>query len=405
MIRLVPALRVLDGSAIGAPRAVPASRYPKGPVPYREADHFELWPEDPRKSPTTRRAAVLCGGGDAPGMNAAVYGFALALSEAGWEPWCALHGWSGLTDPEGIFLPLTKEFAGEFYTKGGAMPGTGKRNFGPLNDIPGVDNPRENALRHLQQFEGGLFVIGGGGSGWTCEHLLNLGVRVVFTPGTIDGDILHMESIGFASASAEGAQDVRKIATSGSSCARVMVTEVMGARRGALPLQVGIAGQADYVIIPEVETDVERNLLPRIRDAQSRGRGFTIVVGEGTNFTFGDGKRFLTEAMSKIEPAQRQTGPTLARILSEDYGIYVEYVAPRYLLRGGTPLATDVARGLAAGLEAGRLIVRGKSGVVIPPDTVPRRPYRLKGFFTSVSTGEAFTRFLVKHWTSIYGDL
>ena len=224
----------------------------------RSVEGTTLVPVQPA-GPSKKKGLVLCGGGDAPGMNAAIAGFALGLLRVGWQPWGVMHGWSGLTHKDGLFYPLTKELVDRFRGRSGAFLGTGDREAGPLDVIKGIQDPMANAIQHLEHFEG-VFVIGGNGSGFVCEKLLEKGVRVLFTPGTIDGD-MPMNCIGFASAAEEGAGSVRKIASTGDSCSAVMVVEVMGVKNGALPLQVGIAGNADYIIIPEVVVDVEKDIL------------------------------------------------------------------------------------------------------------------------------------------------
>ncbi len=352
-----------------------------------------------------RSALILHGGGDAPGMNATLLGFARGLEQAGWKAYGVKNGWQGLTAPEPTFLPLRSKTLWRKHHLPGSLLKTGHRHRGPFDTIEGIQSPLENALSQIAQFEGGLFVVGGNGSGWVAEKLYERGARIFFSPGTIDGDIPHMESIGFESAAAEGFFDALKLYSTGSSCVNAMILEIMGANRGALPFQVGFAAGADYVIIPEVKVDLEEDVAPRIQRALAKEEAALIVVAEGANFTYGsDGsdREFLTPRRRRQPPAKRKIGETLARIISQQFDLPAKEVAVKYLLRGTPPLPIDISRGTAAGLAAARTIVRGQSGLVIPPSPIPATNIPLRGFLTQRIYDDEFTQNLIGRWQDYY---
>ncbi len=386
---------------LGPEEVLPEPTRPSGPSPFREIDGLHLRAVRP-VHPDAKRALILHGGGDAPGMNATLHGFALSLRTAGWEPWGVLHGWSGLTDPQGLFFPLLPGTTERFSRDAGTIIGTGHRNQSPFDTIHGVEDPLKAALSHLSLFEGGLFVVGGNGSGYVTERLLEHGVKALFCPGTIDGDIPDMSSIGLASATWEGAQAIRKLASTGASCVNVMVAEIMGARRGTLPLEVALAGGADDVIIPEVTVDLDDHLKPRVQEAIRRGRAFTIVVGEGADYVH-RGQHFLSGEMASRPPSQRNIGQVLSDTLLRSFHLPAKLTAPRYLLRGTPPLPDDIIRGLRAGVQAAELLVSGISGKIIPPDRVPQKAVELGGFFTQRPSDQLFTEFLQAQWRLFYG--
>ena len=126
-------------------------------------------------------------------------------------------------------------------------------------------------------------VIGGEGSFQGARALgVEWGVPVVGVPATIDNDIAGTElSIGFDTAVNVALEAIDKIRDTAASHERIFVIEVMGRSVGFIAREVGLAGGAEAVLIPEVPFDLS-GICHRILDGRTRGKvSSIIVVAEG----------------------------------------------------------------------------------------------------------------------------
>ena len=75
---------------------------------------------------------------------------------------------------------------------------------------------------------------------------------------------------------------VDRIRDTSESHDRCAVIEVMGRRAGYLALNAGIACGATSILIPEVEVDIEKHVIERMRKTQRTDKKhFIIIVAEG----------------------------------------------------------------------------------------------------------------------------
>ena len=76
---------------------------------------------------------------------------------------------------------------------------------------------------------------------------------------------------------------VDRIRDTSESHDRCTVVEVMGRGAGYLALEAGIAVGATSIIVPEVEYDIERDVIARIREFQKTGKKhFIVIVAEAS---------------------------------------------------------------------------------------------------------------------------
>jgi len=73
------------------------------------------------------------------------------------------------------------------------------------------------------------------------------------------------------------AEALDKLHTTAEAHHRVMVVETMGGATGWLALYGGIAGGADFIVIPEVTVEKDK-IVNHIYRRRESGRGFSIVV-------------------------------------------------------------------------------------------------------------------------------
>ncbi len=380
---------------------VPQASYPGGPIPYRDFNRLILTAGSPA-NPAKNSVLLLHGGGDSPGMNAALEGAVIGLGRLGWEPWAVLNGWSGLTDPLGQFVRVTQTQLNGIRLWPSSLPGTGVRHKSPIEKIAGVENPLEIALGHLAKFQG-LIVMGGNGSGFVSETLVaQHSAKIVFIPATVDGDFLSTKTLGFDSAVDAGKKSLQALSATSMSCGKVMVVEIMGGASGALALGVAAAGGADYAIVPEVPIDLQQALYPRIQTALDLNKNFVIVVGESADWTNASGERFLEQGSKGLRPVARKIGEALAHTIQQECRVSTQHNAPLHQLRGADPVSSDILGGMVAGLRAAQLVSESKYNVIVPVDVVPSPTIPLVGFFTD---GQSLIHQLYVGglWQALYG--
>src|SRR5512142_52076 len=101
----------------------------------------------------------------------------------------------------------------------------------------------------------GLVVIGGNGSQTGKNALSCLGFPVVGVASTIDNDLYGSDiTIGVDTALNIALEAIDRLKVTASSHERAFLVEVMGRDSGYLALMSGLAGGAEGVCIPEVET-------------------------------------------------------------------------------------------------------------------------------------------------------
>lgn len=117
--------------------------------------------------------------------------------------------------------------------------------------------------------------------------MTNAGINCIGVPGTIDNDIACTDyTIGYDTALNTAMEMIDRIRDTTESHDRCSVVEVMGRRCGDIALNTGVAVGALTTLVPEIPYDFHRDVLDRIRLAQSTGkRHYIIVVAEGVGNT------------------------------------------------------------------------------------------------------------------------
>src|SRR5208283_2031044 len=195
-----------------------------------------------------KRIAVLTSGGDAPGMNAAIRSVVRTGLDKGWEVFGVRQGYAGLIADN--LMPLGARDVSNIIQSGGTILGSSR--------APEFETAegRWEAVRVLnrRQVEA-LVVIGGNGSQAGANALSELKFPVVGVASTIDNDLYGSEiCIGVDTALNIALEAIDRLKVTASSHQRAFIVETMGRDFGYLGLMTGIAGGAEYVIIPEVET-------------------------------------------------------------------------------------------------------------------------------------------------------
>jgi len=286
------------------------------------------------------RLAVLTSGGDAPGMNAAIRAVVRTAVSHGWEVAGVRHGYAGLI--AGEETPLTARDVGGIIQLGGTVLHSAR--CPEFLAEPG----RRQALDTLRDHHvDGLVVIGGNGSQCGALELLRAGVAVVGVASTIDNDLYGAESsIGVDTALNIALEAVDRLKTTASALQRAFLVEVMGRHSGYLALMTAIAGGAEAVVIPEVETDPE-HVVNELHEAAERGKAHALIV-------VAEGARYNAERLIRFFHEHRQR-----------LGYQVRATILGHVQRGGAPTAFDRLLATRLGAAAAESLVAGRHGVMM----------------------------------------
>lgn len=287
-----------------------------------------------------KRIAVLTSGGDAPGMNAAIRAVVRTGIDYGWEVYGVQHGYAGLI--VGDFIPLGRRSVGGIIQQGGTILGSAR------SEEFRTEAGRSRALRELNQAGiEALVVIGGNGSQTGAHALGEMGFPVVGVASTIDNDLYGSDiTIGVDTALNIALEAIDRLKVTASSHQRAFLVETMGRKSGYLALMAGIAGGAEAVVIPEIETDPEA-LAEEIRVAYERGKAHAIiVVAEGAT-PEADG---LAQYFKQHE---------------ERLGFELRVTTLGHVQRGGAPLASDRMLATRLGARATQELADGNRDVLV----------------------------------------
>ncbi len=308
------------------------------------------------------RIGVLTGGGDAPGLNAAIRAVAKRAFQLGHQVSGVQNGWAGCLE-EGLINELTPKDVRGILPMGGTILGTSRTN--PLKEKDGIarviDRLNQNGIE-------AIVPIGGDDTLSVAAALHEAGFRTVGVPKTIDNDLSVTEfCIGFDTAVGVVTEALDRLHTTASAHHRVMVVEVMGRDAGWVALMGGIAGGADLILIPEFAVDLD-DVVAHLYRRRGDGKLFSIiVVAEGARIPDLEkeaGGQAEKDAFGHVRLAKRGIGDLLAGRLEETTGFETRVTVLGHLQRGGSPSPTDRIWATRLGVAAVELIVEGKSGVI-----------------------------------------
>ncbi len=243
--------------------------------------------------------AVLTSGGDAPGMNAAVRAVVRTACENGMKVYGVLRGYNGLIN--GDFIEMDLRSVSDIINRGGTIL------YSARSVEFATEEGMRKAIRTCQEWGiEGVVVIGGDGSFRGARDLSERGIPCVGIPGTIDNDIACCDyTIGYDTCLNTIMEMVDRIRDTAESHDRCSVIEVMGRRAGYLALNSGIACGATAILIPEVDFDIEKHVIERMKKTQrANKKHFIIVVAEGVGI---DVKKLSEEIEQKTGVESRAT--------------------------------------------------------------------------------------------------
>ncbi len=214
-----------------------------------------------------------------------------------------------------------------------------------------------------------LVVLGGNGSIKTANLLSEEGLNVVAMPKTIDNDLWGTDmTFGFQSAVDIATRAIDEIHTTASSHGRVFIVEIMGHKTGWLPLNAGIAGGVDIILLPEIPYDIDKicDVIENKKTTNINGGRFMILaVAEGA-ISKEDAALSKKEYKEKLKNSPYPSvSYELAAQIQERTGREVRVTVPGHTQRGGAPDAYDRVFSTRLGAAGGRMIVNGEYGYMV----------------------------------------
>lgn len=285
-----------------------------------------------------KRIGVLTSGGDAPGMNACIRAVVRCGVSHKLEVVGIRRGYCGILEED--FVKLGNRSVANTIHRGGTILETARCD--EMKTREGIQKANEVLRRRGID---GLITIGGDGTFRGALALAEAGnIKVIGIPGTIDNDVYGTDyTIGFDTAVNTALDAIDKIRDTASSLPRPFFIEVMGRSRGFIALEVGIAGGAEDILIPELETKVEQISLD-VKHSFERGKkSFIVIVAEGD------------DAGGALSIAQQ-----VWERLRMEYRICVL----GHIQRGGSPTARDRVLASKLGAAAVDALIKGMSGLM-----------------------------------------
>ncbi|MBJ7518837.1 MAG: 6-phosphofructokinase [Solirubrobacteraceae bacterium] len=308
------------------------------------------------------RVGILTAGGDCPGLNAVIRAAARRLMSEGHQPVGLLRGYRGLAEPD-LRIELDDRAVSGILHLGGTIVSTS--SFDPFMEPEGVE--RVLAAQQSHPLDA-IIGIGGEHTQWITARLHEqLGLPVVGVPKTIDNDVVGTDyTFGFDTAVQVATDAIDRLHTTAQSHDRVMIVEVMGRNSGWIALYAGIAGGADGILVPEIDTTVEE-LVATIERRHNKGKNFSIiVVAEGAKLAFEgqEAEQILASDETDEYGYVRLggIGAILGQELEKRTGFETRITVLGHVQRGGTPTATDRVLATRYGIKAADMVMAGEFG-------------------------------------------
>jgi len=321
-------------------------------------------------------------GGPTAVINASAYGVIKAALEADeiTKVYGAAHGIKGVLDDKLYVMDEEdpEELRYLLHTPSSELGSCRYKIADPEKD----DTDYKRILEIFKKYNVRYFFYNGGNDSMdTCNKIsrymesVGYECRVMGVPKTIDNDLYGTDHCpGFASAAkyiATSCMEINKDARVYDN-GMVTIVEIMGRHAGWLAASAALASVygsgPDLVYLPEVDFDMDKFLRDVDRIYNENGK-VLVAVSEGIHYSDG---RFVSEAKVSATDGfgHAQLGglaATLAEVVKEHTGAKVRGIELSLLQRCGAHLAsaTDIAEAVAAGEEAVKQAVSGKTGYMV----------------------------------------
>jgi len=137
----------------------------------------------------------------------------------------------------------------------------------------------------------------------------------------------------------------------------------MGRHAGWVALFTGIAGGADWTLLPEMEPEMDamHKHLKKVWDRKKYG---LVVASEGVELPQFKNMKEEKDAFGHMILRKRAVGDTLAAEIEKQTGIETRSAVIGHMQRGGSPTLFDRILGTRVGIKAADLVKEGKFGMM-----------------------------------------
>ena len=324
-------------------------------------NHIIMLRANARTETREMKIGLLTGGGDCPGLNAAIRAIVRRAFIDGVTIIGVKNGWEGLVKND--VTELSRAAVTGILPRGGTILGTSR--FNPLKDEQSINQLKAN-WRALDLTA--LIVVGGEGSLSAARDLwLAHQLPIVAIPKTIDNDIRGTDfTFGFDTAVTIVTDAIDRLHSTAESHHRVMVVEVMGRHTGWIAAYGGIAGGADVILVPEHPFRISR-VCELLQRREKDGRAFSIVVVAEDAHPHPD-EDFLSSDQSKVifrHDRLGGVGEALAFEIERCTAIQARVTKLGYVQRGGSPTAFDRILATRFGIKAYELVRTERWGQMV----------------------------------------
>ncbi len=283
-----------------------------------------------------KKIAVFTSGGDAPGMNACIRAVVRTGIHLGFEIAGIKQGYQGMIDNN--IIEMHHHSVSNIMHLGGTVLKTARcLEFKTEEGMQiAYDNLKKNNID-------ALVAIGGDGTFTGAERFsTKFDIPIICIPGTIDNDLYGSDfTLGFDTATNTVIEAIDKIRDTAESHDRLFFIEVMGRDAGCIALRAGIAGGAEAIMLPEVDTAISDLIEMLELGASKKKTSSIVIVAEGDK----NGGAF-----------------SVAKAVKERYNFYdTKVTILGHLQRGGSPSSFDRILGSRMGFAAVKALKNGET--------------------------------------------
>lgn len=284
-----------------------------------------------------KKIAVFTSGGDSPGMNACIRAVVRTAIFKGIEVYGITYGYDGMIN--GNIKKMQSHSVSNIIQRGGTILKSAR------SDEFRTPEGRKKAFAQLQNLGiEGIIAIGGDGTFTGAKVFFEeYGIPTIGCPGTIDNDIYGTDyTIGFDTAVNTALEAIDKIRDTAAAHDRIFFVEVMGRDSGYIALECGIGGGAEFVMIPETETDLKQ-VTKSLKNLRKTKTSSIIVVAEGDEE--GGADDIMQKVKMKVNDPEKEFKVTTLG----------------HIQRGGNPTARDRVLASRCGMAAVEGLLNGES--------------------------------------------
>ena len=330
---------------------------------------------------------IIVSGGPAPGINSVISSSVIEAQKYGFEIKGLIDGFRGLaTGVPNSVVDLTISSVSGIYNTGGSILGTTRYN--PFHS----HESKHRFISGLKEHDiNKLIVIGGEGSAYLSYHMSREfpEIQVVHVPKTIDNDLIlpnKYPSFGFETARYAGTLIVDTLMVDAKTTRRWFVVTSMGRKAGFLALGLGVASGATLTLIPEEYADrmatpaeIAGTIFASIKRRADMGKTYGVaIVAEGILDCLDPDsspllKNCQRDDLGRIKYSEIELGDVILpplRELARQSGVDIKIIPKNigYELRCHHPVSFDIEYTKFLGYGAVKLILEGKSGVMVTRD-------------------------------------